>query len=296
MKKIAITILLFLPLLLYGQGMNVMHTSNKTRVVVSEGGGSYTSQYQAVLDAMTTDPTGDTLTWQNELVDSLVNMGYWETRDIIYIPATTNNGAGEALINWKSPGTYNLTNISDAVWTKNTGFQGDGTADYLNTNFNAGDGGSYNFTQNSARVSIYLMVDQQEDSRFVFGARVLSTTEFHFIPRTTSNQMSGESNGGVFSVSNSRGLSDGYWSVNRSGANLTDWYQNGTTEVLWTDADASNGVPNAEMYILNRSGSGGFSTNQFGYFDMGASVSPSIESRANAVIETYMDRMGVGKQ
>lgn len=37
MKRITILILLFLPLFLYGQAMNMMHTSQKTRVV---GGGS----------------------------------------------------------------------------------------------------------------------------------------------------------------------------------------------------------------------------------------------------------------
>lgn len=37
MKKLTIIILLFLPFLLYGQGMNVMHTSGKTRVVAPAG-------------------------------------------------------------------------------------------------------------------------------------------------------------------------------------------------------------------------------------------------------------------
>ena len=101
------------------------------------GGGSYTTQYQALLDEWETDPTGDTLTWQNAMVETLVDSGWWDKMEWLYVFATTNNGDNEALVNWIDPGgDYDMDDGDTIGWTRLQGVYGDLDDDYLNTGWN----------------------------------------------------------------------------------------------------------------------------------------------------------------
>lgn len=257
-------------------------------------GGSYTTQYQAVLDEMTTDPSTTNRGYQDAMVESLVDDGYWARMDYLSVYATEINSASEALINWITPGTNDGTNVSSTSWTTQEGFTGDGTADYINTNFNLSTEGS-NYTQNDASVGVYLRINEQH-AGYAFGARAISSTEAHFVARNASNNCTGEFNGGSFGPTNFDNTSAGLWIVTRRASNDTEWYRDGIANVNWVDADASVGVPNADMYVLNRSGSAGYSTNQVAIFFIMDGCSDAEALAINTIFETYMDAIGTGVQ
>ena len=99
----------------------------------------YCIEYQAVLAAMTTDPSNDIKDYQNTMVEALVAGGYWARMDQLLITATEVNTGGEALINWINPGTYDADNVDATAWTTLEGYTGDATADYIR-HLNPGDG------------------------------------------------------------------------------------------------------------------------------------------------------------
>ena len=109
-------------------------------VIGGGGGAAFDSDYQAILNYASGEgysaPNAAQQTAQNALVTSLKGgANVWDELDGLYVFA--NNGSEEfALINWK-----NLTSAAEAdaisgiAWGSNNGFTGDGSADYIDTNF-----------------------------------------------------------------------------------------------------------------------------------------------------------------
>ena len=158
MKKISIIlILIIIPIIAIGQSIiraNPFYTAPQTSI--------YCTEYQAILSAMTTDPSNDIKDYQNTMVEALIAGGYWARMDQLLITATEVNTGGEALINWINPGTYDADNVDATAWTTLEGYTGDATAGYISTNLNPGDGGSYNYTLDDGTIGIYLRTDLAE--------------------------------------------------------------------------------------------------------------------------------------
>lgn len=254
----------------------------------------FTAEYQAVLDAMTVDPQGDTLTWQNALVDSLLLYGYWARMDLLYIFAQKNEQG--ALLNWIGPGgAFDATNINVTQFDLYEGFTGDGVADHLNTNFDV-DSDNTNYTLDDASAGIYLRINQQEDGNFAFGARSSTTEESYLISRTTGDIASGEMHGGSFASPATISNSDGLLISTRTASNATELFYSGSS--VDTDTDASNALPNANMGILAKvilTGHSGYSTNQASIFFMMDGMNVTEAAHITDIFEdTYMDPIGKG--
>ena len=129
--------------------------------------------------------------------EGLVDAGFWTRMDLFYVFGVHTNDAGEALINWVDPGTFDGTAVNSPTFTIYDGFAGDGSTSYVDSNFNLLSDGT-NYIQDDASVGIYLRTDQQEDSKFAFGARLISAEESQLVPWTTSNFAQGEMHGGSF--------------------------------------------------------------------------------------------------
>jgi hypothetical protein len=255
---------------------------------VEDAPAGYTTQFQAVLDAWTTDPTGDTLTWFNDFTYSLDTAIGWSDIDLLNVYAITENGDSEALLDWANTDS-STTAVSSPTWTKTQGYTG-GSSSYLNTNRNLLNETS-NFQQDDGSVTIYLRIDQAENG-FEFGARLISSEECHLQVRTTAEVSAGEMNGGTFQTDNSTG--SGTFTSSRTSSTATALYRNGTS--IDTDTDTSTGLPNAEMFVLNRSGSAGYSTNQVAIFMLSRGLSITEAASVNTIFETLMDNFGTGVQ
>ena len=81
------------------------------------GLGGYCPEYQAVYDAFTTKPSAALASLQDIMVRALIDCGAWALLDVFYNYAVHTNAAGEALINWKLPGTFDATAFNAPTFT-----------------------------------------------------------------------------------------------------------------------------------------------------------------------------------
>lgn len=80
---------------------------------ISNFGGGFTAEYQAVYDSFTTPPSGSVARAQDAMLKSIINGGVWAKLDLFYLFAQSTNGDGEALVNWKQPTGGTVLNGTD---------------------------------------------------------------------------------------------------------------------------------------------------------------------------------------
>lgn len=115
------------------------------------------ADYQAVLDRSTalgyTTPSASQQTIQNTLVTDLKAAGVWDKLDVFYCFATDGD-SDFATLNWKAPSSHQVTKVNSPAFNTNSGFAGNGSSSYLNTNYNPATSGA-NYTLNDASISIW---------------------------------------------------------------------------------------------------------------------------------------------
>ena len=128
-------------------------------ILASSGGGVvYDTDYQAILDRATTlgytKPSSSQRALQNTLLVSLKSTGEWSLLDTFYVFA--NDGSDDfAGINWKSPSSFELTQVNAPTWTSNQGFTGDGASSYLDTGWDI-DTNGVNFASPDGSFGIWI--------------------------------------------------------------------------------------------------------------------------------------------
>lgn len=253
----------------------------------------YCIEYQAVLAAMTTDPSNDIKDYQNTMVEALIAGGYWARMDQLLIPATEVNTGGEALINWINPGTYDADNVDATAWTTLEGYTGDATDDYISTNFNPGDGGSYNYTLDDAAIGLYLRTDLVEETGSVFGSYAGTNDRISLTPHLEDNQylirVNQPSSGSLAGIA---GATTGLHVITRTASDAVSYYRNGG--LVKTETDASSAIPNMELYVLRMNGAGVGSAHQFSIYFVMDGIDSTDAAALNTIFETYMDALGTG--
>ena len=161
------------------------------RTAVSSGGGAFDADYQAVLDYATTQgytlPSAGQQTLQNQLVVDLKAGGIWSKLDTFGVFATDGD-SDFALIDWIRLSDY--TAFNSPTFTANQGFTGNGTSNYIDTNFQPING--TNYAQNSAHFMVYCYGN---DSASTYYGGALDTTpsvirSLNFGGRDGSNRFS----------------------------------------------------------------------------------------------------------
>lgn len=286
MRRLLFIAFLFVSALMQGQFIAGTIASQYT----TDAG--YTTQYQAVLDEMTTDPTGDTLTWQNALVNSLVEDGIWDSLDVFCLPATTDNGDDEALINWITPGTNDALEVNSPTWTKNEGYNGDESTSYINSDFILSDDG-VNYDLNTASMGYYCLTDET-DTDWDMGVK--GDNNDWAYARVTNDVMYGLMNG-TTSINNASST-EGFVADVRHGATSLEIYRNGVS--LNSSSAGVNNVPDVyPVYICVANAEGelqGLSDRQYAMWFIGGDLTDQMVVDFNTAIETYLDHLGVGVQ
>jgi len=166
--------LLYILFLLLSVGLQAQKLSDHNRVLTfynqnvvhhEAGGPTYETEYQALLDVWGTDPHDTIKTDQNALVDSLKTNEYWARMDLLGVFAQNNET--NALVDWMHPDST-FTNVSSTAFTAWQGFEGDGSADYINTNRNLSSETS-NYVLDDASFGVYCRNDIDEQGA-VLGA------------------------------------------------------------------------------------------------------------------------------
>lgn len=262
-------------------------------VFASSAGGStgYTTQYQALLDEWAVDPTGDTLTWQNALVDSLVTRGYWTRMDGLWVLA--NNTEANALINWLNPsaGTYDLveTGAGSLTFTRFSHVVSDGT-NYYTSNMDLSSEAS-NFALNDGTIAVYIRDNSQQGGSAI--GVVDATSQTRITARDYADTFYGRLNAST-SLSNASTNSSGFWQLTRTASNATEIYRAGAS--FDSETDASNTVPSgADFKVFTRDAST-MVTHQISIVYIMDGISDNAADSIDNYFETYMDNIGAGVQ
>jgi hypothetical protein len=289
--------LIFIPLLFLfvfceaqfsGRGSSFLKTGTSfmSATVVAEEEG-YSTEYEAVLTAMTTDPSTTNKGYQNTMVEALVDGGYWARMDLFYVFATEVNTASESLINWIDPGTFNASLFNAPAWAAYEGYTGDGGYNFLESNYNPSSDNTH-YALDDAGFGIYLRTNLA-DPTAVFGAKQTGTNQIHFSPYNAGGSTF-RINTDSYTSTNAANTS-GFWQGTRTASNVVELYRNGGSVV--TDNSTSTAIPNAELYILAHE-VGASSTNQIAIFMLMDAFDDTEADEINDIIETYMDAIGKG--
>ena len=252
---------------------------------------TYCDEYNAVLAAMTTEPSLVTKGYQNKMVQALVDGGYWARMDLFYVFATELNTGGEAYINWITPGTYNATVGATTVnFAAYEGVSSNG-AGYLTTGYNPSTNAD-NIGLDDLTIGAYtITTDYLAD--VVFG--VSDGTQMIFImPITTGpiirvrlcndiNLDANRTEGGGLAVGTRRGNTD------------SELYLNGSS--IGTGSSESYSLPNQIMYLCanNNNGSvGGASRDVLSIAFLMDGITDEEAATLFDIIEEYMDAIGSG--
>jgi len=219
---------------------------------------SFCSEFMTVYNAFGTKPTDEYAGYMDTMVSDLVSGGYWDRMDLFYVFAN-NIEAYE-------------------------GFTGDGSEDYISTNYNPSSDNT-NYTLDNATVGIYLPISQAEQSKYVFLATD-GTNLLGLIPRQTAGNYvafinSSLSMGGTFAASEGSGL----WILTRTASNVCVLYRDNT--LIEQESDASSSLPNAELGVLGNIGAT-YTTHQVSIFFVMNGVTAEEVSAITTIINTYI--------
>lgn len=281
-------IFIFLLCTIFGalQGQNPALTG---AIASSGGNSSYaarSSKYQTVWNAYTTKPDVAKAMIDDDFYYSLDSLFTAESITMLYLLVPSVQYENGALINWVTPGTNNADNVSTTAWTQYEGYTGDGSADYISTNFVPSSGG---VSQDDASVGIYIRNDAQANCEVyaAIGGGFYSMARI----RNTSNNLVARLNAGLVDESASVTNSSGFFLNTRRASNDIEFYRNGGS--IDTESDVSSGVPTGEFTILGVPGTC-FTSYQFALFIVTTKVDDTQSSKLNTIIERRMDRLGKG--
>jgi hypothetical protein len=215
------------------------------------------------------------------LIDGLVADSLWTAFDAIYIMATQD--ATTSLLSLVSA-TFNITAVNSPTFTADSGYAGNGSSSYLNTNFNASTATTPNFVRDSAHYSVWNLTNAKPDGGLIGNSNNSASWQF----------FSGDSYPRCNDAGSGYTLADprGHLLSNRTDANTRKAYKNGSFE---NDAgvSASGAVVNANFAICSYATTGGYVTNQVAAASIGRALTGTEITNFYGRLRTYMTAVGV---
>jgi hypothetical protein len=169
--------------------------------------------------------------------------GVWAALD--GFQALHSHDHAAALINWKSPGTYDCTESGTVTFTAYSGIAGNGVNGFLNTNFNPVTAASPHFTKDSQCMFLWSL-KSGTDAGGACGQ--LTAGNNYIYPRYTDDHCYAKANNTA--DHDVAGITDGtgFYSVNRSASSATKAYKNGA--VISTQTFASLTLNSSNLVFL----------------------------------------------
>jgi len=275
MKKL-LFLLLFLPALVYSQ--------QKPIAFWNQGFSANAQQYFARYD---TKPTGDTLKWYAEFIDSLTLNGVWAQIDEMWIYA--NNTQANSLLGVK--GYKNSAAVNTPTFTSYRGFAGNGSTSYINTNYNPSSD-KVSLTANSMSIGAYSRTNTQSNKAIMGNLGASPNRYMYIYPWTNTGfflyPMNQTSDNSVASTT-----SLGFYAANRSDASSIQAYRNGTQ--AGTASVAASTINNVALYVcaINQNGTAAeFSTRQIAFAYVGASLTAQQQLNLYNCLQRLMTKIG----
>lgn len=184
------------------------------------------------------------------------------------------------------------------TWTQDRGIQGNGTTQYVLTNYQPNTH-MVNLSLNSGTLVIYSRTNLSSSTQCDIGGRNDDNTNLiNLFSRSGTNNMVGNinansSNGSNAAIAESLGL----FGVSRTASNLTRRYRNGS-QVGSDDTVSPSAITNANVSVLARNsvsaGALFFSSRQIAMAGIGGGLSAAEQLALFNIIEPYMDAIGAG--
>jgi hypothetical protein len=255
----------------------------------------FTPEFQTVYNSWTTKPSASVASAMDAMVQTIKGYNLWSPLDIFYVYAAHTNNNGEALTNWKTPGTFDGTIVNSPVFTAFEGFLGNGTNSYARTNWDPGTDavnlalndfvyGFYNRNSisDSGTYNIYGVDDNINDIRAFPHTAGLYAVRLHYT-------------GTVNSYSNT--VTTGMFIDTGTAAATQASYRNGGA-AKDTSAISLTGIPSGyNLYVLcynNAGGGASFTPGQVSVFFAGAGMTQADATNITNAVEAYMDSNGKG--
>lgn len=237
---------------------------------LNRGGTSYDSSAQALFDYWESlgTPADDTRkSLVNNTIVALKSASVWDSLDFLYV--WTAHSQSASLVDWKNPTTRVATISGTTTFLADNYLKGNGSTGKVNLGYNPGDGGTYNFTQNSASMGVYV-VDRAVENKRDLSALNGSTQGNELQSLSVSDSIYSYTN----SASQRQGknyLGTGLAAVKRTSSNTGNssqgGYYNGSSYT-----DVSLAIPNIPFYAFCKNLNGVFSlftTRKFRYMFAG---------------------------
>jgi lysophospholipase L1-like esterase len=255
------------------------------------GGVSFDADYQAILDYATTQgytlPSIGQQALQNQMLIDLKLAGVWSKLDT-FAKFDTDGNSSFALIDWKRLTQY--TAVNNPTFTPNQGFTGNGTSNYIDTNYNPFSQ-AVNFGLNNATVGTYIRTAPIVPNavKAVFGNG--DEGGVNFVPQF-SNQTSIRLNA-TSAVGFANTTQVGTWVIVRPSNSNTTTYKNGA---ITSSPRLSTSIANSNIFLLRRNdATPQYWDGQISCFFAGASLSEIESKTLTGIIQNYLNG-GVGNK
>lgn len=216
-----------------------------------------------------------------DFITAMKDVGFWQKLDLLYVLAAPSESA--ALVNWKSPGTLNLTKSGTVTHRPDLSMKGDGSSGTLEAvgyapsllTLNDAMIGCYTRTASTygggtSRIDLYTgtgRLQRRSDVANFYTARINDTTSLQ--PDIS-------------------GAQTGHFMVQRTGATARALYKNGVS--VASDSAASTGV--ASQFKMLSIGTGNWSDAGLSLAYAGASIPAADVEHVNAIITEYLRAIG----
>lgn len=231
--------------------------------------------------AMSVQPNATFRNAQRALVTALMEDGLWSK---IHHLSGLGHDQQSALINFKTPGTWNAAVNGGLAWSGGT-FTGDGSDDWINLGFPMTALPGYSV--NSTHVGVWVDAGVDADN-YVFGTTANGRTILR--PRGTNGNMTGALGPSGFSAVNFGAVPEraGYYIASRTNGSVVSGYRNGA--LVGSPSQASSGHTADNLAVL-RSGAL-YSQDSVSIIHVGSGLTGSDPAALHAAFAAY--RLAVG--
>jgi len=254
----------------------------------------YGDEYQAVYDSWTNKPSTADSAKYDTWVRAKIADGTWANKDQILNFAVHTNADGEALVNWKNPGTNDATIVNAPAFVAYEGFTGNGINQYIDTNFNP-DTHAVNYTEYNCAWVLYFRTNRAQDPAIFNGNFNAPILRIYPLRDLGADRLTGYVHN-AHKIQAGVATAAGFSSIIRYAINLAKVAKNKT----FIDDDTNNadgGVPAENIFILAGNNAGapsGFDDLQVSYHTLGASLDQTKLNSEVDDFEAYMDSQGTG--
>lgn len=242
----------------------------------------------ALIAAMTTPPTAPRRALITAAINALFAAGVWTRLDFLHVYAAADSQA--ASLNWLNPAAFTASEVAAPTFTADRGYNGDGVASYVNTNYNPGTQ-AINYTQDSASIAMWCLT-AAANTNYAGGWYSGGLAGVAISPRLTGdlctikvNQVSPASQ-----FTNLDGT--GFYFANRSGSNATQASINGVAQVVTINSNRPSVAITSAPLTWNRPTTAVFSIQQGALLAAGGGMSATQQTAFYNAMLPYMQGVG----